>query len=327
MASTPADQGSRRYGIGAVAKMTGLTDHTIRVWERRYSAVVADRARNGRREYLESDVEKLMLLKRLTDDGIAISKIASHTISELRERTQSMRQMSASPDLRTLRAAVLGDLLPMQLSENPERIAPIVLVVGDSNRERFLSDLQRQTVDLLAMEVSVLDEDSVQELRDLQGKHGARAGVLVYRFAKSRDLARAEDAGVYALRAPADIDTLRATFVRASRDRGPSLSRATVADAGSAGFDIDGEIPPRLFTATQLAKLARISTTIDCECPQHLASLVNDLSAFEIYSGNCASRSVEDQALHRFLNVVTAQARRQFEEALQRVILEEGLEV
>ena len=43
------------YGIGAVAKATGLTDHTIRVWERRYAAVVAQRAvdlagvRRGRR--------------------------------------------------------------------------------------------------------------------------------------------------------------------------------------------------------------------------------------------------------------------------------------
>ena len=34
----------RLYGIGAVSRLTGLTDHTIRVWERRYSAVIAARA-------------------------------------------------------------------------------------------------------------------------------------------------------------------------------------------------------------------------------------------------------------------------------------------
>ena len=67
------------YGIGAVAKLTGLTDHTIRVWERRYGAVVARRAANRRREYTETDVEKLRLLKRLTDEGIAISQIANLT--------------------------------------------------------------------------------------------------------------------------------------------------------------------------------------------------------------------------------------------------------
>ena len=57
------------YGIGAVARLTGLTDHTIRVWERRYGAVVAQRASNGRRLYDPADVEKLGLLKKLTDHG------------------------------------------------------------------------------------------------------------------------------------------------------------------------------------------------------------------------------------------------------------------
>ena len=49
--TTEKPAGQQRYGIGAVAKLTGLTDHTIRVWERRYAAVVAGRAANGRREY------------------------------------------------------------------------------------------------------------------------------------------------------------------------------------------------------------------------------------------------------------------------------------
>ena len=53
---------SRLYGIGAVSRLTGLTDHTIRVWERRYSAVVTARAPNGRRQYTEADVQKLCLL-------------------------------------------------------------------------------------------------------------------------------------------------------------------------------------------------------------------------------------------------------------------------
>ena len=67
---------NHRYGIGAVSKMTGLTDHTIRVWERRYEAVVADRTDTGRRLYSEDDVEKLTLLKRLTDGGVGISQVA-----------------------------------------------------------------------------------------------------------------------------------------------------------------------------------------------------------------------------------------------------------
>ena len=75
-----AETTDQRYGIGAVAKLTGLTVHTIRVWERRYQAVVADRAPNGRRVYTAADIEKLRLLKTLTDQGLSISAIAGQDI-------------------------------------------------------------------------------------------------------------------------------------------------------------------------------------------------------------------------------------------------------
>ena len=70
------------YGIGAVARLTGLTDHAIRVWERRYGAVVARRAANGRRVYGLADVEKLRLLKSLTDSGLSIGQIAGDTVDD-----------------------------------------------------------------------------------------------------------------------------------------------------------------------------------------------------------------------------------------------------
>ena len=86
--------------------MTGLTDHTIRVWERRYSAVVAERADNGRRQYSEQDVEKLGLLKRLRPDrllrketdilmkGEVTLEIAGHTFLIPVEDRQSWRLQS-----------------------------------------------------------------------------------------------------------------------------------------------------------------------------------------------------------------------------------------
>ena len=84
--------------------------------------------------------------------------------------------------------------------------------------------------------------------------------------------------------------------------------------------DIHGEIPPRRFTASQLVKLSKISTAIDCECPSQLAALVNELSAFEVYSANCANRNEEDERLHRYLHRTTAEARAVIERALQRVV-------
>ena len=92
-------------------------------------------------------------------------------------------------------------------------------------------------------------------------------------------------------------------------------------------MDLDGEIPPRMFTAGQLVKLSKISTAIDCECPSQLASLVNELSAFEVYSAHCANRNEEDEKLHRYLHRVSAEARSVIEKALQRVIEVENIKV
>ena len=319
---------SLRYGIGAVARMTGLTDHTIRVWERRYEAVVADRAKNGRREYSEADVEKLSLLKRLTDDGIAISRIANHSVDELRERALNMRQISSgAPTPETVQIAVLGELVPLLLKEHPAEIAPIDVVVADSNKEHFVAAVSGRTIDVVALEVPVLDDAALETLKELEREANARAGVLVYRFATRKDIERATDSGIHVLRAPTDVDPVRNILIRAAREGTRRQITPSKAPAASPDFSVEGDIPPRRYSATQLAKLARISTTIECECPQHLATLVNDLCAFEIYSANCKSRDDDDRAMHHFLHVTTARVRAEIEDALERVVMAEGLEI
>jgi hypothetical protein len=88
-----------------------------------------------------------------------------------------------------------------------------------------------------------------------------------------------------------------------------------------------GEVAPRRYDNEQLARLSRITTDIDCECPRHLAELVAQLTAFEVYSAGCASRDEDDRALHQYLHRTTASARAAVEEALGRVVAAEGIEV
>ena len=71
------------YRIGAAARLTGLSEHLIRIWERRYGAVKPHRAESGVRLYSEADVTRLRLLRRATDRGHAISSIAGFTATEL----------------------------------------------------------------------------------------------------------------------------------------------------------------------------------------------------------------------------------------------------
>ena len=67
-----------------VAQRTGLTQHTIRVWEKRYNAVAPERTHTNRRLYSEDDIERLILLHRATAQGHSIGRIAHLSDGELK---------------------------------------------------------------------------------------------------------------------------------------------------------------------------------------------------------------------------------------------------
>ena len=317
---------THRYGIGAVAKMTGLTDHTIRVWERRYDAVVTERAANGRRVYSAADVEKLGYLKRLTDQGFSIGQIASCSIAELRDKLKSFSDMSSAAVPDQVSVAVLGDYLPGQLSAHGRSLAPLQVRIADSNRGRFAADLRCQPVDVVILESPVLNPEVSEQLIEYMDVCGADRGIIIYSFGRSRDVELARKPNVVVLRGPVGVDQVHAAVVRSFTQ--PSVAEARPEkprheDASEWGFS--GTVAPRLFNQQQLATLANTSSAIDCECPQHLAQLVGDLSAFEMYSANCENRNDDDAALHRYLHQTTAQARALIEVALEKVAEAEGI--
>ena len=47
------------YKIGKVAKMTGISPNTLRIWERRYAAVTPTRSEAGSRLYATHEIERL----------------------------------------------------------------------------------------------------------------------------------------------------------------------------------------------------------------------------------------------------------------------------
>lgn len=75
----------KKYNIGAVSRLTGLSTHAIRAWEKRYGVVRPERSEtNNRRLYSEEDLEKLLLLKKATKLGFNIGVISDLSIPELR---------------------------------------------------------------------------------------------------------------------------------------------------------------------------------------------------------------------------------------------------
>ena len=91
---------SKRYPMRTVSEATGLTAHVIRVWEKRYSAIVPFRTPKNHRLYSEEDVERLKLFKMAIESGQKISRIArlsNDDISDFIEERSSQDQSIDQP--------------------------------------------------------------------------------------------------------------------------------------------------------------------------------------------------------------------------------------
>ena len=73
-----------RYPIRVVARRVGIAEMTLRAWERRHSAVRPARSESGQRLFSASDIERLQLLRALTQEGGTISTLATLSTAELR---------------------------------------------------------------------------------------------------------------------------------------------------------------------------------------------------------------------------------------------------
>ena len=78
-------ESQKLYPIKVVSRLTSLSAHVIRIWEKRYKAVVPARTETNRRLYTEHDVMKLRLLQKLTSFGYNIGQIGNFTLPQLQE--------------------------------------------------------------------------------------------------------------------------------------------------------------------------------------------------------------------------------------------------
>ena len=73
-----------QYPIRAVARLTGLSAHVIRIWEQRYAAVEPSRTATNRRLYGQEHIERLLLLRQVTQGGHSIGQVAKLPTGHLR---------------------------------------------------------------------------------------------------------------------------------------------------------------------------------------------------------------------------------------------------
>src|SRR5512143_2990676 len=82
-----------QYPIRLVARLTGLSAYVIRIWEQRYRAVEPQRTATKRRLYSQRDIERLNLLRDVTQAGHSIGQVAQLPTDKLGNL------LAASPNL------------------------------------------------------------------------------------------------------------------------------------------------------------------------------------------------------------------------------------
>ncbi len=319
-----------RLRSGTAARLAGLPVTTLRVWERRYGVVAPAKTVTGQRLYSAHDVQRLKLLRRLSDGGHAIGTIAALALDPLRALAAGLPLAAAAHSpvrAHRTRRAQAPENPPQQGVIEPAAIRQ-VSVVGRSVARKLRSlpgialhavhdDLGRaesegesaDAVDVLLVHLPSLQPASAERALALGAALHAGAVVVLYAFGAEAVAASLRAAGATVCREP--ISGPELALVIASTCSAPA--------PGSAGAAV-AAVAARRFSDEALAELAERPTDIACECPRHLAEIVLQLVSFEHYSDDCGSRSPADAALHRHLSGLAGAARTLFEQALERVV-------
>ncbi|HQW30007.1 MAG TPA: MerR family transcriptional regulator [Verrucomicrobiales bacterium] len=322
------------YEISAVARLTGVSPHVLRVWERRYGVVEPGRSDSKRRRYTQDDIQRLTLLKTLVDHGHAIGSVARLATAQLEERLASALE-ARPPDDQLPTPAPFGvcriGLIGVKIREavcGAVENSPAMRIVGEfQGVEELLTSLRPGAIDLIIVERDTIFPEDLLEIQEMVAAMRVRRAILVYQFAREDTIQPLDIRRITALRAPVESVEIQLACLA---DVQFALRPDRLAESGNAAKKFErpaGEVPPRAFTDEQLVKIGRVSSVVKCECPQHLSSLLAGLVAFERYSEQCEDRSEADAAIHAYLHRITAQCRANMENALSEILTQEGITI
>lgn len=224
-----------------------------------------------------------------------------------------------------------GDLLKESdlLGKNAE------VVYSADNVNQWDIETERIEADLVVIECTTVFPETVNIIKEKTRAVGASMAIVIYHYTQQTARGMMARARLLTpLRAPITNEDLKYVCeadLAMATIRNSSLEMMEFNDEESSEEALEStKVPIRKYDDAVLNRLAKISTSIDCECPHHMAALLKSLNAFEEYCKMCESRNEEDIVLHSLLHTKTAQARSIMENALtvladvENIDLEEG---
>jgi DNA-binding transcriptional MerR regulator len=319
MTTTTDTQGA--YRIGAVARLTGISPDTLRIWERRYDIVDPQRTPKGGRLYSQQDVTRLTMIKTLVDQGYAISTVANLPIEELNRRLNAAQPANLPPmGSGQHEVCVVGQAISVRACNTEGLPQGLELAGTYTDLESFLEDETK--CDTLVIELPFLDRQIARDLNTPDLRKRAKRILVIYAFSPSNIVSQLQRYGLHTLRAPVALEHIwqQCQLSQTKQtDWHPPEWNPKVAS--------NEPIPAKRLTRDQLIYMSDVTTSLECECPHHMAGVIEQLSAFEDYSARCEVATKQDAALHGYLHQMTARARWLMEVALERLAETEGISI
>lgn len=309
------------YGIGTVARLTGLKPDTLRVWERRYGLGASHKSATGRRQYTQSDLEHLQLIAALVAAGSRIGEIATteRKTLEMLVRNRGKSARDTLPE-RKPRAVFVGKQLCDWLDGHQGCIAGVDARLARVALTDFIPSDQTvlEDVDTLVVECPNLASGNVNKLQAVADHFKATKVIVSYQFGNDRWLDELESRGHATTTFPPDPAYLAFEITRGIAEKNASVGEGNLGELMSAR--------PRQFSENELSAARQLKSALDCECPRHISDLISALANFEAYSSSCSVENWHDAAVHSCIYAYTGQARHLMEKALQAVLEERGEE-
>ena len=293
----------QNYRIGLTTQITGIRPETLRAWERRYEVVKPIRTDAGDRLYTQADIDRLLLIKKLVDNGDAISAVANLNIENLEKRISSCKSALSSAGKNDLNFILLGRTILDKKSLDSMRLN-MIDVVQDA---RNIKPNYHCKIDFIIVEIQTVNQGTFQMLQKVLKQSRASKLLCAYDFGKESDIATltTQDTGTIPL----------------------PLNHSDITEWCSNNFAnyLRSSSTDRLLTNQDLVNIVAAGSTINCECPRHLSDLINKLTSFEKYSSECEARNSKDAEIHKELESTSAKSRYLLEEVLIKLAKVEGI--
>ena len=302
------------YGIGTVARLTGLKPDTLRVWERRYDLGASHKSDTGRRQYTQADLEHLQLVSALVSSGARIGEIASSERKTLERLVEACTVSPRAPVATKPHVIFVGEAICNWLDEHQGCLSGVSAQLAATRLEELDLEAFKDlgNVDLLVVGCDRMGSNQFRQLSELRQMLEPASTLVLQAGMSDNWLEELAGEGIATMAFPPDRAELAFHLTRSSAERATRDGINSLAELVTAR--------PRLHSESQLAKAMKLQTELACECPQHLSSLISQLAEFEAYSAECSVDNWRDAAVHSCIYAYTSQARWLMEKALDLVL-------